>query len=147
MLAGARRRLARRARAGASGSSCVEGEAERLPFADGEFDHLTFTYLLRYVDDPARDAARAGPRGAGPAGGSPRSSSACPTRRSGGRSGALYTRVGLPALGPARSAATGTRSGRFLGPSIEGFYERWPLERQLELWERGRDRRACARGG
>src|SRR4029453_11588132 len=31
----------------------VRGEAESLPFADGEFDHLTFTYLLRYVDDPA----------------------------------------------------------------------------------------------
>jgi len=29
----------------------VIGEAERLPFADGEFDALTFTYLLRYVDD------------------------------------------------------------------------------------------------
>src|ERR1700744_1775116 len=28
----------------------VEGEAESLPFADAEFDHLTFTYLLRYVD-------------------------------------------------------------------------------------------------
>ena len=37
------------------------GEAERLPFADGEFDHLSFTYLLRYVDDPAatlRELAR-----------------------------------------------------------------------------------------
>src|ERR1700748_1354944 len=31
----------------------VQGEAESLPFADAEFDHLTFTYLLRYVDDPA----------------------------------------------------------------------------------------------
>ena len=30
-----------------------EGDALALPFADGEFDHLTFTYLLRYVDDPA----------------------------------------------------------------------------------------------
>lgn len=29
------------------------GEAETLPFADGEFDALSFTYLLRYVDDPA----------------------------------------------------------------------------------------------
>src|SRR5207248_5302753 len=28
------------------------GEAERLPHADGEFDHVTFTYLLRYVDEP-----------------------------------------------------------------------------------------------
>src|SRR3954451_23050260 len=27
--------------------SLVVGEAEHLPFDDGEFDHLTFTYLLR----------------------------------------------------------------------------------------------------
>src|SRR5215211_6612215 len=39
----------------------VEGSAEALPFADASFDHLTFTYLLRYVDDPAatlRELAR-----------------------------------------------------------------------------------------
>jgi demethylmenaquinone methyltransferase / 2-methoxy-6-polyprenyl-1,4-benzoquinol methylase len=36
----------------------LEGHAEALPFADGSFDALSFTYLLRYVD-----AARAGPRG------------------------------------------------------------------------------------
>ena len=30
----------------------VEASAQSLPFADGEFDGLTFTYLLRYVDDP-----------------------------------------------------------------------------------------------
>ena len=39
----------------------VVGEAESLPFDDGEFDALTFTYLLRYVDDPAatmRELAR-----------------------------------------------------------------------------------------
>src|SRR4029077_5619447 len=29
-----------------------EGRAESLPFEDGEFEALTFTYLLRYVDDP-----------------------------------------------------------------------------------------------
>src|SRR4051794_4684779 len=70
MLDGARRRLqgdpalARRV-------SLVRGEAEQLPFADGEFDHLTFTYLLRYVDDPAatmRELARGGrPGGRGAA--------------------------------------------------------------------------------
>ena len=41
--------------------SFVLGEAEALPFADGEFDALSFTYLLRYVDDPAatmRELAR-----------------------------------------------------------------------------------------
>jgi demethylmenaquinone methyltransferase/2-methoxy-6-polyprenyl-1,4-benzoquinol methylase len=42
--------------------------------------------------------------------------------------------------------------GRFLGPSIEEFYERWPLERQLELWERAgirgvRQRRMSLGGG
>ena len=31
----------------------VPGRAEQLPFADATFDALTFTYLLRYVDDPA----------------------------------------------------------------------------------------------
>jgi ubiquinone/menaquinone biosynthesis methyltransferase len=31
----------------------VRARAESLPFADDSFDHLTFTYLLRYVDDPA----------------------------------------------------------------------------------------------
>ena len=35
----------------------VAGEAERLPFGDAEFDHLSFTYLLRYVDDPAATLA------------------------------------------------------------------------------------------
>lgn len=30
----------------------VAGRAEQLPFADRTFDALTFTYLLRYVDDP-----------------------------------------------------------------------------------------------
>ncbi|MDH4104441.1 MAG: class I SAM-dependent methyltransferase, partial [Thermoleophilia bacterium] len=30
----------------------VEASASSLPFADDAFDHLTFTYLLRYVADP-----------------------------------------------------------------------------------------------
>ena len=29
------------------------GRGEQLPFEDGAFDALTFTYLLRYVADPA----------------------------------------------------------------------------------------------
>ena len=39
----------------------MEGRAEDLPFEDGSFDALTFTYLLRYVDDPVatlRELAR-----------------------------------------------------------------------------------------
>ena len=60
MLAGARAKLASDPVL-ASRIELVRGEAESLPFADGEFDHLTYTYLLRYVEDPGatlRELAR-----------------------------------------------------------------------------------------
>jgi demethylmenaquinone methyltransferase/2-methoxy-6-polyprenyl-1,4-benzoquinol methylase len=110
----------------------VEGEAERLPFADAEFDHLTFTYLLRYVDDPAatlRELARVvrpGGRIASLEFCVPRGVWLWPWR--------LYTRVGLPLLGRIDSRGW-ARAGAFLGPSIEGFYRAQPLSRQVELWE------------
>ena len=66
MLAGARARIEA---AGLSNRiTLVEGSAEQLPFPDGAFDALTFTYLIRYVEDPAarlapaRRAARPDPR-------------------------------------------------------------------------------------
>ena len=110
----------------------VEGEAESLPFADGEFDHLTFTYLLRYVDDPAatlRELARVvkpGGRVSSLEFQVPTGAWLWPWR--------LYTRVGLPALGRLASRSW-FEAGRFLGPSIEGFYRRYPLRRQVELWQ------------
>ena len=111
----------------------VIGEAESLPFDDRAFHHLTFTYLLRYVDDPAAtlsELARVvmpGGRIACVEFGTPRGGWLWPWR--------LYTRVGLPAL--ARTAGhQWYEVGRFLGPSIEGFYARHPLERQLEMWRR-----------
>ena len=115
----------------AARASFVEGEAELLPFAENEFDHLTFTYLLRYVDDPAatlRELARVVKPG-----GRVSSLEFCvpcgvwlwPWR--------LYTRVGLPALGRLASRQW-YEVGRFLGPSIEGFYRTYPLERQVEMW-------------
>ena len=50
MLAVARRRLENTV-------ELVEAAAESMPFADESFDHLTFTYLLRYVDDPGATLA------------------------------------------------------------------------------------------
>jgi demethylmenaquinone methyltransferase / 2-methoxy-6-polyprenyl-1,4-benzoquinol methylase len=76
----------------------VAGEAERLPFADGEFDHLTFTYLLRYVDDPAatlRELARV----VQPGGRIASVEFAVPPSRLWRALWIMYTRVGLPALG------------------------------------------------
>ena len=110
----------------------VCGEAETLPFADAEFDHLTFTYLLRYVDDPdatMRELARVvrpGGRVACLEFSVPRPPFLAPWR--------AYTRLVLPLLGRLASRDW-QRVGSFLGPSIEGFYERFPLERQLESWD------------
>lgn len=131
MLAAARARLERDPEL-AGRVELVRGEAERLPFADREFDHLTFTYLLRYVDDPAgtlRELARVvrpGGRVASVEFGVPRFR---PAR-------ALWyawTRVGLPAAGRAASRSW-YEVGRFLGPSISELDSRYPLERQAELW-------------
>jgi demethylmenaquinone methyltransferase / 2-methoxy-6-polyprenyl-1,4-benzoquinol methylase len=108
-----------------------EARAETLPFADGEFDALTFTYLLRYVDDvPAtlRELARVVRRG-GTVGmlefGVP---------RPGWRPlWELYVRAGLPMAGAVVSP--GWRDvGRFLGPSIRDFWRQWPEPSFLDAW-------------
>jgi demethylmenaquinone methyltransferase/2-methoxy-6-polyprenyl-1,4-benzoquinol methylase len=125
MLAAARRRVGERV-------ELREARAEALPFEDSSFEGLTFTYLLRYVDDPGatmRELAR--------------------VIRPGGRVAMLeffvpgnplaripwelYVRAGLPLLG--RLISPGWREvGTFLGPSIRDFWERWPLERLLTAW-------------
>src|SRR5690349_6638745 len=97
MLGAARERL-RRDEGLARRVSLVQGEAERLPFADGEFDHLTFTYLLRYVDDPAatlRELARV----VRPGGRVSSLEFAVPPSPFWRMLWSLYTRIGLPALG------------------------------------------------
>jgi demethylmenaquinone methyltransferase/2-methoxy-6-polyprenyl-1,4-benzoquinol methylase len=45
----------------------------------------------------------------------------------------LYTAVGLPALGRL-SSREWAQVGRFLGPSIRGFYERHPLDAIVGYW-------------
>jgi len=110
----------------------VRGEAEALPFADGEFDHLTFTYLLRYVDDPGavlRELARV----VKPGGRIASLEFMLPPNRVARALWRLYTRVGLPSLGRLISRDW-LEVGRFLGPSVTNFYTRLPLERQLEQW-------------
>ncbi len=109
----------------------VEGRAENLPFPDAAFDHLSFTYLLRYVDDPAatmRELAR--------------------VVKPGGRVAMvefglpggvwrplwwLYTRVGLR-LGGRVFSAKWSAVGAFLGPSIERFYAAHPLPAIAQDW-------------
>jgi demethylmenaquinone methyltransferase/2-methoxy-6-polyprenyl-1,4-benzoquinol methylase len=110
----------------------VEGRAEELPFGDGSFDALTFTYLLRYVDDPEGTLAelarvvRTGGTIASLEFGVPPG----PLPRAAWN---VYVRVGLPFAG--RIVSPGWQEvGRFLGPSIRGFYERISLPALLSLW-------------
>jgi demethylmenaquinone methyltransferase/2-methoxy-6-polyprenyl-1,4-benzoquinol methylase len=128
MLAGARARLADVPEL-ADRLRFVRGEAERLPFADAEFDSLTFTYLLRYVDDPAvtigelARVVRPGGRIGMVEFGVPKNA----LLRAGWR---LHTRVGLPLLGRLVSPAW-FEVGRFLGPSVEEFHAREPDLKKL----------------
>ena len=109
----------------------VECDAESPPFKEAAFDAVVSTYLLRYVEDVPRTLAClsslvkpggtmasldfAVPRGI-----------AYPLWR-------LYTLLLLPAAGQAFSGSW-RRTGNFLGPSIRGFYRRWPEERLLDAW-------------
>jgi demethylmenaquinone methyltransferase / 2-methoxy-6-polyprenyl-1,4-benzoquinol methylase len=110
----------------------VRGEAERLPFADGEFDALTFTYLLRYVDDPAA-AMRELARVVRPGGRIAMLEFHVPPRPLLYAAWWLYTRAGLPALGRLVSRDW-YEVGRFLGPSIDGFWAQHPLPELVRIW-------------
>jgi demethylmenaquinone methyltransferase / 2-methoxy-6-polyprenyl-1,4-benzoquinol methylase len=130
MLAEGRIRIERAGLAGRI--ELVEGRAEELPFEAASYDALTFTYLLRYVDDPGatlKELARVVRPGGTIASlefGVPPG----PMPRAAWR---LYVRFGLPLAGTA--IAPGWREvGRFLGPSIRGFYDRHPLAQLLGLW-------------
>ncbi|GIU93994.1 MAG: demethylmenaquinone methyltransferase [Gaiellaceae bacterium] len=111
----------------------VEASAESLPFADASFDHLTVTYLLRYVDDPGATlyelarVVRPGGTLASLEFGLPN-----PLVRPLWR---IYVDLCLPAVG--RIVGRGwSEVGSFLGRSIRSFWDAYPLERQLELWQR-----------
>jgi len=131
MLGGARARFAAQPALGGR-VELVEGQAEELPFADGSFTALTFTYLLRYVDDP-RATMRELARVVAPGGRIGYLEFAVPPGRLARLAWRFYTAVGLPLLGRMVSREWG-EVGRFLGPSIADFYARHPLERIVEYW-------------
>jgi demethylmenaquinone methyltransferase/2-methoxy-6-polyprenyl-1,4-benzoquinol methylase len=130
MLAAGRRRIASAGQRGRI--ELREGRAEELRFPDASFDALTFTYLLRYVDDPGatlRELARVVRPGGVVAG----LDFFVPRNALTRISWKLYTRAGLPLLGGL--ASPGWRNvGEFLGPSIEQFWTHHPLESLLDLW-------------
>jgi demethylmenaquinone methyltransferase/2-methoxy-6-polyprenyl-1,4-benzoquinol methylase len=116
----------------ARGARGVVATAEALPFPDSCFDAVTFGYLLRYVDDVT----------------------GCMTEirrvmRPGGRVGMVefgrpsgvwrpawwaYTRIALP-VGGLFGGKGWYRVGRFLGPNIDSFADRYPPPALARLWE------------
>jgi demethylmenaquinone methyltransferase / 2-methoxy-6-polyprenyl-1,4-benzoquinol methylase len=110
-----------------------EARAEELPFESGSFDGLTFTYLLRYVDDPAatmRELARV----VRPGGRIAMLEFGVPRRPLPRAAWEAYVRLGLPLAGRVVSPGW-AEVGGFLGPSIKAFWERWPAERLRGVWE------------
>ena len=102
-----------------------EGRAESLPFADAEFDALTFTYLLRYVDDPAatmRELARV-----------VRPGGTIAMLEFGVPRGVwrplweLYVRVGLPARRRGRRRRRGARSAASSGRAFAASTSAYPV--------------------
>jgi SAM-dependent methyltransferase len=97
----------------------VRARAESLPFPDESFDHLTFTYLMRYVDDPAatmRELARV----VRPGGRIVALDFGVPTNPVLRALWRVYTTIGLPIVGRAISERWSS-VGAFLRGSIERF--------------------------
>ncbi len=108
--------------------------AEELPFADGGFDAISFTYVLRYVGDPAATIAELA-RNLRPGGVMAGLDFFVPPNLIWHAAWWFYTRLALPVAGLLLGGRAWWDVGRFLGPNISGHYGRWPLRRLLEAWE------------
>jgi demethylmenaquinone methyltransferase/2-methoxy-6-polyprenyl-1,4-benzoquinol methylase len=112
-------------------ATAVLATAERLPFADGTFNGVTFGYLLRYVDDVSRcleELVRI-----------VRPGSAVGMVEFGRPAGAwlpvwwLYTRTVLPVAGFVIRSGW-WQVGRFLSPSINTFARSYPPDGLAAEW-------------
>lgn len=112
--------------------SVVGGRAESLCFKDSSFDGVCFTYLLRYVEDPAntlREIARV----LKPGGTLVSLGFGVPENFIVHAFWNAYTRLVLPLS--TRFVSPGWRYvGSFLGPSIARFYETYSLEDVRRRW-------------
>jgi demethylmenaquinone methyltransferase/2-methoxy-6-polyprenyl-1,4-benzoquinol methylase len=131
MLAQGRQNVAQAGLAGRV--QLVAGRAEQLPFPDQTFDALTFTYLLRYVEDPQatlRELARVVKPGATVAS----LEFFLPPSRFWRVMWWFYTRLLLPAGGWLTGGREWLTVGRFLGPNISGHYKKYPLAWTEDAW-------------
>jgi demethylmenaquinone methyltransferase / 2-methoxy-6-polyprenyl-1,4-benzoquinol methylase len=111
-----------------------ESRAESLPFEANSFDAVSFTYLLRYVEDPAATVAELA-RVLRPGGVMASLDFYVPPNFVWRQAWRIYTRILLPAGGLVFGGGAWWDVGTFLGPNIEAHYRRWPLDRIVESWQ------------
>jgi demethylmenaquinone methyltransferase / 2-methoxy-6-polyprenyl-1,4-benzoquinol methylase len=113
----------------------VLGRGESLPFPDDSFDVLTFTYLLRYVEDPQRTLDEIA-RVVKPGGHVANLEFARPDGVVARPAWWFYTRVVLPVAGFVLGGPSWWHVGRFLGPSISAHAEQFGDEWSRLAWTR-----------
>jgi demethylmenaquinone methyltransferase/2-methoxy-6-polyprenyl-1,4-benzoquinol methylase len=113
--------------------SLEPGRAEALQYKAESFDAVSFTYLLRYVADPAATVAELA-RVIRPGGHMSSLDFYVPPNAPWRIAWRAYTRSLLPAAGLLLGGRAWWEVGRFLGPNIEGHYRRWPLTRIVDAW-------------
>jgi demethylmenaquinone methyltransferase/2-methoxy-6-polyprenyl-1,4-benzoquinol methylase len=131
----ARRGLRNVRSAGAPHVVIALARGEQLPLADASVDALSFTYLLRYVDDPESTIEELA-RVVRPGGVIANLEFAVPGSPFWRALWWLYTRALLPVGGLLTGGVHWYRVGRFLGPSISDHYRRYPLDWTVDAWER-----------
>jgi demethylmenaquinone methyltransferase/2-methoxy-6-polyprenyl-1,4-benzoquinol methylase len=110
------------------------GRAEALPLRDGSVDSLTFTYLLRYVDDPQATLAELA-RVVRPGGRVASLEFCVPPSAFWRAAWWLYTRLVLPLGGLLTGGREWFAVGRFLGPNISAHYRRYPVDWTVRAWQ------------
>jgi demethylmenaquinone methyltransferase/2-methoxy-6-polyprenyl-1,4-benzoquinol methylase len=111
------------------------GTADRLPFDSATFDALTFTYLLRYVPDPAATLAELA-RVVKPGGVIASLEFCVPNGPLWWPSWWAYTRLVLPTAGMLTGGPAWWRVGRFLGPNISAHYRKYPVDWTVSAWQK-----------
>ena len=112
----------------------VVGRAEQLPFRDECFDAISFSYLLRYVDEPAAAIAEM-TRCLRPGGTMASLEFFVPPAPGWRAAWRVYVSTVLPLAGWLAGGTPWWRVGRFLSGSIPDHYRRYPLDWHVRAWE------------
>jgi demethylmenaquinone methyltransferase/2-methoxy-6-polyprenyl-1,4-benzoquinol methylase len=112
----------------------VAGRAEQLPFPDECFDAICFSYLLRYVDEPAAVIWEM-TRCLRPGGTMASLEFFVPPAAGWRAAWRVYVSTALPLAGWLTGGGPWWRVGRFLSVSIPAHYLRYPLDWHVRAWE------------